>query len=178
MTRVEKSEFDQVTSDLKRLGTAQNVKIYKRHGAGENLYGVSFAELRKLAKKLKINHALAMQLWNTGNFDARNLALMIVDFDKFSKQEAEKMVSDSNVYVLVDSVADLISKTAFGFDLMDEWMKSSEEHRKQCGYSILSSSLKNEFSISDAKCKKILKDIEVKPMMQKVDQYVKIVNQC
>jgi len=44
---------------LKRLGTVQNAKIYRRQGAGEDVYGVSFAKLRPLAKKLAPDHALA-----------------------------------------------------------------------------------------------------------------------
>jgi len=43
----------EILAELKRLGTDQNVKICKRHGAGENLYGVSFANLKQLKKKIK-----------------------------------------------------------------------------------------------------------------------------
>ena len=31
----------------------QNIKVYKRHGGGENVFGVSFANLNLLAKKIK-----------------------------------------------------------------------------------------------------------------------------
>jgi len=48
-----------VLRELKRLGTVQNAKIYRRQGAGEDVYGVSFAKLRPLAKKLAPDHALA-----------------------------------------------------------------------------------------------------------------------
>jgi hypothetical protein len=41
-----------VPRELKRLGTVQNVKIYRRHGAGENVCGGGFGDLRPLAKKL------------------------------------------------------------------------------------------------------------------------------
>lgn len=34
-----------VLRELKRLGTAENVQIYRLHGAGENVHGVSFGEL-------------------------------------------------------------------------------------------------------------------------------------
>ncbi len=40
--------LDESMRQLERLGTAQNRKIYKRHGSGENVYGVSFADLGKL----------------------------------------------------------------------------------------------------------------------------------
>lgn len=44
--------YQQVMRELKALGTAQNVKVYQRHGAGDNLFGVSFANLYKLQKKI------------------------------------------------------------------------------------------------------------------------------
>src|SRR6059058_4473360 len=47
---------------LKSLGTEQNRKIYRRHGAGEDVYGVSFAHLKDLKKKIKTDHELAAGL--------------------------------------------------------------------------------------------------------------------
>jgi len=57
--------YKEILAELKKLGTDQNVKIYKRHGAGENLYGVSFANLKTLKKKIKTNNDLARKLWNS-----------------------------------------------------------------------------------------------------------------
>ena len=64
---------------LKSMGTARNRKIYARHGVGQKQFGVSWANLGKLKKTIKTNHALAVQLWKTANHDARILATMIAD---------------------------------------------------------------------------------------------------
>ena len=40
--------YQQTMARLRKLGTVQNIKIYKRHGAGENLFGVSFANLEAI----------------------------------------------------------------------------------------------------------------------------------
>jgi hypothetical protein len=37
-------------------GTAQNRKVYMRHGIGENMFGVSFMELKKLTRQIKIDY--------------------------------------------------------------------------------------------------------------------------
>lgn len=42
--------YEDVMSTLKNMGTEQNRKIYMRHGASKNLYGVSFANLKNLQK--------------------------------------------------------------------------------------------------------------------------------
>ena len=71
--------YNDLMAQLKKLGKPQTVKTYRRHGVGENVFGVSFAEFGKLRKKIKIDHDLAIQLWDSGNFDARILAVMIAD---------------------------------------------------------------------------------------------------
>ena len=46
----------EVLETLRSLGTAQNVKTYRRHGAGENLFGVSFANLAQRIGKVDVEH--------------------------------------------------------------------------------------------------------------------------
>ena len=66
----------EVLAELEALGTEQNRKIYRRHSSGERIYGVSFANLGKLQKRIKRDHALAMDLWASGYFEARVLAVL------------------------------------------------------------------------------------------------------
>ncbi|NNE43966.1 MAG: DNA alkylation repair protein, partial [Gemmatimonadetes bacterium] len=47
---------------LKAAGTAQNRKIYGNHGVTGEVFGVSYAELGKLKKKIKRDQKLAEQL--------------------------------------------------------------------------------------------------------------------
>ena len=72
--------FDQAMKELEAAGTAQNRKVYARHGAGENMFGVSFSNQEKLRKQIKTDHALAEQLWATGNMlichSSHNLVLI------------------------------------------------------------------------------------------------------
>jgi 3-methyladenine DNA glycosylase AlkD len=71
--------IQQAVAELKKLGTDQNRTVYQRHGVGDKLYGVSFANLKNLKKEIKTDHELARRLWATGNHDARILATMIAD---------------------------------------------------------------------------------------------------
>ena len=64
---------------LEAAGTEQNRKVYRRHGARDPLYGVSFAVLDRLAKEAKRDQALADGLWATGNYDCRILACRVAD---------------------------------------------------------------------------------------------------
>jgi 3-methyladenine DNA glycosylase AlkD len=127
----------QVLDELKALGTEQNRKVYRRHGVGENVYGVSYAELRKLNKKIKTDHALAQELWATGNHDARIFATLIADPKQADDALLERWVSDLVDYVVSDALSGYVSKTALVRDKMEQWTQSPEEWIGCVGWNLL-----------------------------------------
>ena len=101
----------QALAALKRAGTAQNRKIYSRHGVSGDQYGVSFAELKKLKKAIGTDHELACGLWDTDNHDARVLATMIVDPDAFSSRELDSWARSLDNYVVTDAFSSVVAKS-------------------------------------------------------------------
>ncbi len=81
-------------SALEKAGTAQARKIYARHGAKEPMFGVSFADLKVLMKRIGVDHELALALWDTGNYDARNLAVKIADPLRMSAKDLDRWASE------------------------------------------------------------------------------------
>ena len=81
-----------VLAQLKVLGTEQTKKTHMRHGAKEPFFGVKVADLKVLQKKIKTDHALALDLYATGNSDAMYLAGMIADPAAFTKADLQKWV--------------------------------------------------------------------------------------
>lgn len=152
--------YTETMAELKKAGTTQNVKIYRRHGAVGDMFGVSFANLGKLKKKIKVDHDLALKLWDSGNMDARVLAVMVAEPDKLSSSTADSWVKELDYYIIADLFAGLVARTGFAENKMNKWMKSKKEFVRQCGYSILASALKNGNVISDAQCEKILSVVE------------------
>lgn len=153
--------FNETMSTLKKLGTAQAVKIYKRHGGGDNVFGVSFANLYKLQKQIKCDHALAMELWTSGNLDARFLATLIADPAKLTAEDAESWLTDPNAPALVGEVSKLFARAPFAKKKMVEWMRVKEDPKRSCGYSLLGCALTfGGVEITDAECAKILETIE------------------
>ena len=146
--------------ELKSKGTAQNVKVYRRHGAGDNIYGVSFADLRKMAKRISKDHALALQLLDSGNVDARLLATMFADPSQLKSSTVNSWMSDVDYYVLSDQLAELISESPIAMSKMQQLMASPREYYRACGYTVLASSLKNGMDVPDADCRRYLKNIE------------------
>lgn len=151
----------QLMAELEALGTAQNRKIYTRHGARGALFGVSFANLYELKKKLKSDHALARQLWQTGNVDARTLATMVAEPDELSEDEAERWLAEVHYKVLVGHVAALVAQTSFAQKKLAGWLASEADNVRSGGYKLLSSLLKNApEQVEDARCQRLLQRIE------------------
>lgn len=130
---------EQVMAHLEANGTAQNRKVYARHGAGANRFGVSFAELEKLRKAIKRDHALALALWDTENFDARNLATMIADPLKMSSKELEHWAKSTTSHSHPGLISSYILPTSpHTSGKFEGWLKSKHEYVVQLGWNCVS----------------------------------------
>ena len=128
-----------IVSELEALGSAQTRKIYKRHGIGDNQYGVSYANLKTLKKKIKVDHGAAQHLWTTGNHDARVLAAMIADPKQADEALLDAWAEDLSNYVVTDAFSGFVAKTAFAREKVEQWTDSDEEWKGQAGWNLLSS---------------------------------------
>lgn len=156
--------LSEVMSKLKVLGSEQTRKIYQRHGSGPNLFGVKFGDLKQIAKKIKTNHQLALDLWKTNNTDAQSLATMIADPSKLTAKDAESWIQNK-YYMNISLVAGVISRSPSAISLMKKWMADPREYYRQAGYNILSDILKRDYeekteTISDQESHQILQTIE------------------
>ncbi|HEY7912948.1 MAG TPA: DNA alkylation repair protein [Blastocatellia bacterium] len=128
--------IDQVLGELKSLGTEQNRRIYKRHGVSDNMYGVSFANLGKIQKKIKFDHELAKQLWATGNHEARLLATMIADPSLADDGLLETWAKDLDNYVIADAFSKFAGATTLARKKTDKWTKSKNEWIGAAGWNM------------------------------------------
>ena len=56
--------------------------------------GIKLGDLRKIAKEIKRDHELAMELWTTGELIPRQLAILIMDKKQFSQAFVDQLDSD------------------------------------------------------------------------------------
>lgn len=127
----------QALADLNRLGTAQNRKVYARHGVGENMFGVSYANQNALAKKIKTDNELALKLWESENHDARILATMIADPDDATAGQINEWAKALDNYVLTDALTSFVAKTRFAQAKADQWAKDRKEFKSAAGWSLV-----------------------------------------
>lgn len=143
-------DVDEVLRALRAKGTAQNRKIYARHGYGENQFGVSVANLRALAKQIGVDTGLARGLWETGNEDARILATMIADGEDLTPREFDAWVGDVRHYVLADAFSGLVARSSHARSRAERWANSKEEFVGQAGWNLLGLLARSAPDLSDA----------------------------
>lgn len=122
---------------LESAGTAQNRKVYARHGVRGGSFGVSYAHLGKLKKKIKMDQALAEALWATGNHDARTLACMVADPAAITVAALNAWVKDLDNYIVTDAFSGLAAKSPHAWDRMKTWIKSRQEWTGAAGWNIV-----------------------------------------
>lgn len=151
----------EILAHLKKLGKPQTVTIYKRHGSGDNVFGVLTSEIAKLQKKIKIDHELAQELWKTGNAEARILSLQVADPEQLTRTDADRLVNEGPVRFVGCYLAPLVARSPIADKTMRAWMKSKDESFREMGYGILGVRLRDDAdSVSDADAEKVLATIE------------------
>jgi 3-methyladenine DNA glycosylase AlkD len=139
----------EVMHELESLGNEQTRKTYSRHGISDEMFGVSYANLEKLRKKIKTDHALAIELWSTGNHDARILATMIADVAQFTDKQLDAWSKELKNYVLTDAFAKLAAKSTLAQKKAEQWIKSKDEWAGSAGWSLIGSLAMQDENLSD-----------------------------
>jgi len=89
-------------------------------------------DLRKIANVIKKDHELAMELWSTTHYLARQLAILLMDKKLLSKEIIDRLVSDIEQHQqdeklqLIDwLMANQLAKDKRTIVLMESWEKST-----------------------------------------------------
>ncbi len=102
-------------------------KIY----AKINNESTKLGDLRNIAKAIKKDHALAMELWSTGKYLPRQLAILIMDPKLLSQEFIDKLDKDIQKHTMEERnqlidwlMANQLSKDKKTITLMESWEKS------------------------------------------------------
>ena len=139
-----------ILTELEALGSAQTRKIYKRHGVDGDQYGVSYANLKALKKKVKKDHEAALPLWASGNHDARIFATMIADPRQADEALLDDWADNLNNYMVTDAYTSFAGKTAYARQKAEAWNDSDDEWKGQAAWGLLASLAMKDNGIADA----------------------------
>ncbi len=149
-------DFKKVIDTLESVGTDQNIKIYRRHGAKRALYGVSFANFKKIKKQITsengkkgFNQSIAEQLWLTDNTDAQILACMIAEPSKITKEVIWNWSKSIDSNMISNPFADLIYGTPYKEEFIKEWLGNTNDFLGRVPFNLISLSAKNSKETDD-----------------------------
>ena len=131
--------LEDTLAQLEALGNETVRARNSRNGVGENQFGVQLGDIRKLAAKIKTNDQLAAALWETGNIDARLLAILLIDPRRLSRDEVDRMVRSGDVAQVADWLNSYVVKNHPDREsLRQSWMEDDDPWAARAGWSLTS----------------------------------------
>ncbi len=127
----------EILVQLKSLSNETMLAHNIKYGAPDNQFGVKMGDIRNLAKKIKVNHELALELWQTKNVDARLLACLIIKPKELSVKELDDMVKSIDFSQVADWFNSYVLKEHPEKEsLREEWMNSENAWAARSGWSL------------------------------------------
>jgi 3-methyladenine DNA glycosylase AlkD len=82
-----------ILEEMKPLGKESYKQLlFKNYAVKEPCFGVPISELKKFQKRIKMDYQLALDLYDTGNYDAMYLAGLIADDARMTKKNLQRWV--------------------------------------------------------------------------------------
>lgn len=146
-------KYAEVIAKIKSNRNEKNIAGMVRFGiSAKNTYGLPIPLLRQMAKQIGRDHALALQLWQSGIHEARLLAGFIDDPARVTVKQMESWVFDIDSWDICDQVCgNLFDRTPFAYRKAFEWSKRKKEFVKRAGYVLMATLAVHDKSASDAK---------------------------
>ena len=158
--RSERLTAREAMAALEKAGSAQTRKTYARHGAPEPMFGVSFAVLKTLVKRIGVDHELAQALWATGNLDARFLAVKVADPARMSPADLGRWAREARMPMLGCYVAQLASEGPHAAALAASWSTSSDTAESSAAGALIAQMALRDETTPDSWFERRLAEIE------------------
>jgi len=150
----------EILAELEGLGSVSYKKtLMTNHGVREPFFGVKVGDLKKIQKRVKTDYRLALDLWESGNYDAMYLAGLIADDARMTKKDLARWVAKAERGALASAtVAWVAAGSPHGPELAREWIDSSKSHVAVAGWSTWSSlvATRADSELDIAELKKLL----------------------
>src|SRR5436190_15299282 len=152
----------QILAEIKPLGSESYRKVLFNHGVPEPCYGVKIEELKKIQKRIKVDYRLALELYDTGVYDAMYLAGLIADDAKMTKKDLQRWVDKACAPLASSTVPWVAAGSPHGRELALEWIESRKDLVAAAGWGTLSSmvSIKEDAELDLPELKRLLQRVQ------------------
>jgi hypothetical protein len=154
----------QILDELKPLGRESYKRLlFKNYGVQEPCFGVAISELKKFQKRIKKDYQLALDLYDTGNYDAMYLAGLIAADARMTKKDLQRWVEKAYAGSLPGATVPWVTAgSPHGWDVALEWIDLPRELTAAAGWGTLSSlvSIKPDAELDLAELKRLLQRVQ------------------
>lgn len=127
----------------------------------ENVLGISTPVLQRMAREIGRDHALALELWKSGVFEARCVAALIDDPRLVTEEQMEWWARDFDNWAVCDNCCGrLFDKTPWAYRQASKWSRREEEYVKRAAFSLMAALAVHDKQAGDAKFLKFLPPIQ------------------
>lgn len=155
----------EIIMELESLATDLMKKRHANRGAKEPFFGVAVGAMKPLYKKVGINHALAEELYATGNYDVMYFAGMIADPSAMTIADFNRWMQSAYFHMISDFVvAVTLSESHCAMETADSWLDSENELCRSaawCTYQWLLGWRPNDFFQKDKIAALLYKGLDV-----------------
>lgn len=156
-----RASLAEVMRALEQAGTEQTCKTWRRHGATGPMFGVLFGVLFQMMKRIDVDHALARELWATGNVDARNLAMKIADPLQITPAELDRWALENPLRMCGLYIATLAAESPHATTKLRQWLASSDERLLAMGWTLLGRLSDLDETIQESELRRGVETIEM-----------------
>src|SRR5438105_11223298 len=124
-------------------------------------YGLPAPTVRKIAREIGRDHALAQELWASGIYEARLVACLIDIPALVTEEQVEAWVNDLDNWALCDHCCSTVfDKTPFAYQKAIEWSRREEEFVKRAAFALMAALAVHDKKAGDEKFLHFLPIIE------------------
>jgi 3-methyladenine DNA glycosylase AlkD len=152
----------EILAELKPLGSDGYKKVMANHGVKEPFFGVKISDLQKIQRRIKKDYQLALDLYDTGNYDAMYLAGLIADDARMTKKDLQRWIANATHSPLAGfTVPWVAAGSPQGWELALEWIDSKKALTAEAGWATLRSivSVKEDSELDLAELKRLLERV-------------------
>lgn len=151
-----------ILDELRPLGRESYKKVMLNHGVPEPFFGVKIEELKKIQKRIKRDYQLALDLFETGNYDAQYLAGLIADDAKMTKRDLNRWAEKACGPLSGSIVPWVAAGSPHAREVALEWIESGKDLIAAAGWGTLSNvvALKADADLDLAELKRLLQRVQ------------------
>ncbi len=124
-----------IMQELEALGSESIRHVLRRHGAQDPFFGVRIGDMKPIVKRIKKDYQLALDLYDTGNYDAMYFAGLIADDALMTRKDLNKWAKNSQSGHCSSTVPWVTAGSPVGIEMAREWIDGKDEKLAAIGWS-------------------------------------------